>query len=76
MGMSIDEAYMWLRSTKEHYGEYHEKADEALDIAISTMRKYQKIKHIYQKWNEVNDFSYNQAMLQIGEVLKDGNDDC
>jgi len=36
------------------------------------MRKYQKIEQIYQKWNEVNDFSYNQAMRKIGEVLKDG----
>ena len=36
------------------------------------MHKYQKIEQIYQKWNEVNDFSYNQAMLKIGEVLEDG----
>lgn len=48
--------------------------NQAKDEAISTMRKYHKIEQIYQKWNEVNDFSYNQALLQIGEVLKDGND--
>lgn len=43
-------------------------------LTIETMRKYQKIEEIYQKWNEVNDFSYNQAMSQIGEILKDGKD--
>lgn len=32
--MTNREAIVWLKSTKEHYGEYHEKADEALDIAI------------------------------------------
>lgn len=43
------------------------------DKAINTMRKYQKIDEIYQKWNEVDDFSYNQAMRKIGEVLEDGD---
>lgn len=47
------------------------------DMAINTMRNFQKIEQIYQKWNEVNDFSYNQAMREIGEVMEDGteNDD-
>ena len=43
---------------------------ESLESAIDIMRKYQKIQEIYQKWNEVNDFEYNQAMLQIGKVLE------
>lgn len=34
------------------------------------VRKYQKIQEIYQKWNEVNDFTYNQAMQEIGEVIE------
>jgi hypothetical protein len=38
------------------------------------LEKLQKIEEIYKKWNEVNDFSYNQAMSQIGEVLEDGNE--
>ena len=41
------------------------------NVAIDTMRKYQQIAQIYQKWNKVNDFSYNQAMSLIGEVLED-----
>ena len=43
---------------------------EAFQVAINTMRKYQQIVQIYQKWNEVNDFSYNQAMQMIGEVIE------
>ncbi len=45
------------------------KAARELKI-INIMRKYQKIQEIYQKWNEVNDFEYNQAMLQIGKLLE------
>ena len=48
---------------------------ESIDVAIETMRKYQTIKQIYQKWNDVNDFSYNQAMREIGEVIEDGKID-
>lgn len=44
---------------------------EALNYGLNTMRKYQKIEQIYQKWNEVNDFSYNQAMRKIGEAIED-----
>lgn len=47
---------------------------DACEGAIDTMRKYQQIVQIYQKWNDVNDFSYNQAMQKIGEVVEDGND--
>lgn len=49
----------------------HDCVCRALDI----IDKYQKIKQIYENWNEVNDFSYNQAMQKIGEVLEDGNGD-
>lgn len=68
--MSVQDAIQVLLDTNT-YG----TADIAKSVAIDTMHKYQKIKQIYQKWNEVNDFSYNQAMQKIGEVLEDGNDD-
>lgn len=68
--MSVQDAIQVLKDTNT-YG----TADIAKSVAINTMRKVQKIKQIYQKWNEVNDFSYNQAMQKIGEVLEDGNDD-
>lgn len=68
--MSVKDAIQVLQDTNT-YG----TADIAKSVAIDTMHKYQKIKQIYQKWNDVNDFSYNQAMQKIGEVLEDGNDD-
>lgn len=46
---------------------------QALRIAAETMRKYQQIVQIYQKWNGINDFSYKNAMQRIGEVIE--NDD-
>ena len=67
MGMTIDEAIKQLTTYSIPCGKYK----KAYDMAIDTMRKYQKITEIYQKWNEVNDFSYNQAMRKIGEVLED-----
>lgn len=49
--------------TEEVYADFYK---EISDI----MHKYQKIDEIYQKWNEVNDFAYNQAMKEIGEVIE------
>lgn len=61
---------------QDEYGDWFYKVSErdfeAFRQAVDTMRKHQKIEQIYQKWNEVNDFSYNQAMREIGEVLEDG----
>ena len=37
--MDNNEAIVWLKETKKHYGEYHEKADEALDIAIKALEE-------------------------------------
>lgn len=68
MGMTIDKAIEHGKEQLDIFGGEHK---EFIEIAIDTMRKYQKIERIYQKWNEVNDFSYNQAMQQIGEVLVD-----
>ena len=55
-------------------GKEKQKEYDAHDSAVIILRKYQKIQEIYQKWNEVNDFSYNQVMRKIGEVIEDGND--
>ena len=35
--MTNKEAIVWLKECKEHYGEYHEMCDEALDIAIKAL---------------------------------------
>ena len=76
MGLSIDDAISWLLSIAEHEGEdipIYDTDVEAIKMGIDILHKYQKIEQIYQKWNEINDFSYNQAMRKIGEVLEDGN---
>lgn len=70
MGMTIEES---KRNLSYAIQWKDRPTDESMMLAIDTMRKYQKIAQIYQKWNEVNDFSYNQAMSQIGEVLEDEN---
>lgn len=69
--MTIDEAIKQLTTYSIPCGKYK----NAYDMAIETMRKYQQIEQIYQQWNEVNDFSYNQAMQKIGEVVEDGKND-
>lgn len=77
MGMTIDKAIakIWhcIVSIRDCVG--NKEFVEALELSVKTMRKYQQIVQIYQKWNEVNDFSYNQAMQKIGEVLEDGKID-
>lgn len=65
MKMSIAEAIETLVYTRS-YGTAH----IAKSVAIKTMRKYQKIQEIYKKWNEVNDFTYNQAMQEIGKIIE------
>lgn len=75
MEMSIDKAISHLDTYSSTMGSgqtTQAQHEEAKRVAVDIMRKYQKIEQIYQKWNEVNDFSYNQAMHKIGEVLEDG----
>lgn len=77
MGMMIDEA---IRRIDEHNYIHQRKEPRAVDITeafdtlVEVAMKYQKIEQIYQKWNEVNDFTYNLAMQKISEVIEDGND--
>ena len=52
-----------------------EKIDEAKIVAIDTMRKYQKIQEIYKSWKTGDYKGSTECMEEIGEVLKDGNDD-
>lgn len=65
--MTIDEAVEWYKGLEF----YTPLAINARNVAIDTIRKYQQIERIFQKWNEVNDYSYNQAMQEIGAVIKD-----
>ena len=70
MGMSIDK-------TIEFFDElecYTPQAKDARDVAVDTMRKYQKIEEIYKNWCYPTYFNATDAMNKLGEVLKDGND--
>ena len=68
MGMTIDEAIKQLETYTILCGKY--KA--AYDLAVDTMRKYQKIEEI------VNDRYRDPVSKTLDEVIKvveDGNDD-
>ena len=71
--MSVQDAIEVLKDTNT-YG----TADIAKTVAIETMRKYQKIEKIVDKWNEgIYDdegLSHTEVMeLVSDEVLKDGD---
>ena len=78
MGMSIDESLEWLISRKEHY-EMDDNCQElakALEVAIDTMRKYQKIAEIVTN-NELewgNASVRANAFLEVKKVVEDGKD--
>lgn len=72
MGMAIDESLEWLISRKEHY-EMDDNCQElakALDTAIETMKKYQKIQEIVN--SKTTRLSYEEGFRQIKEVVEDG----
>ena len=86
MGMSIDKAIkcleLWLSKgatslTENRFGYlgylkgyFHKYDKEAYELAIDTMRKYQKIQTIAKAWNDMNSFD---SMVQISEVIEDGD---
>ena len=83
MGMTIDEAIEYNENLKT-YMEINDKQGThkfleenhiALNMAIETMRKYQKIQEIYLKWNRNYDIQTSSAWTEVIEVLEDGNDD-
>ena len=71
MGMTIEERIAQLVRVKHYASPRHY---ETLDVAIETMRKYQKIQEIVTKWkaNTWTDGVSYDCMVQISEVLEDG----
>ena len=69
MGMTIDENIESLENMKSLVGANH----FAINMAISTMRKYQKIQEIVN--SKTTRFSYELGFRQIRKVVEDGNDD-
>lgn len=74
MGMTIDESLEWLISRKEHYemDDNCQELAQALDTAIDTMRKYQKIEEIVN--SKTTRLSYELGFRQIRKVIEDGTD--
>ncbi len=75
--MTIDESLEWLVARKEHY-EMDDNCQElakALDVAIDTMRKYQKIERLYYAWIATwPPKNAEEFLIKIGEVIVDKND--
>lgn len=47
---------------------------EALKFAVETMRKYQRIQAIVEAWKADVDIDSYDCMVDIYEVIEDGND--
>jgi len=75
MGMTIDEAISWIISISEHEGEdipIYDTDVEAIKMAVSTMRKYQKIEEII-KFGNANELGFEYVGEKITEVVEDGS---
>lgn len=75
MGMTIDESLEWLISRKEHYemDDNCQELAQALDFAIDTMRKYQKIQEIINNTDYIQEDVIRYKM--ICGVMEDGKID-
>lgn len=74
MGMTIDECLEKLAHEKQCFideGYQNDGELEAYDMAIETMRKYQKITNIVMN----GDDTHYKLLMQIREVIEDGNVD-
>jgi hypothetical protein len=67
MGMTIDEAIVWLNTD-----DFESKGfADATSVAIDTMREYQKIQEIVAKWKVdswTDNLSY-ECMIEIAEII-------
>lgn len=70
MGMTIGKAIEWYEGLEC----YTPQAKDARDVAIETMRKYQKIEQIADRVHHTG-LEPAKAYELIQEVIEDGNDD-
>lgn len=85
MGMSIDEAFYCLSNDKyacskcRHLYSKHNCREEAVNVAIDTMRKYQKIEQVANDYKRYYGSGIRMTeaywLERIKEVLEDGDDD-
>lgn len=74
MGMTIEEHTAQLKKLKSfHNGSY----GASINYAIDTMRKYQKIEEIYERFQKDGGYYYHMARLvdELREVIEDGKID-
>ena len=69
MGMTIDRTIEFFNGLECHTPQ----AKDARDVAMETMRKYQKIQEIINIYDST-DISYKDTLQDIKEVLEDGNE--
>ena len=73
MKITIDEHIEVLKSYHHGFTGYAGNLQDSIDVAIDTMRKYQKIEQIYNKYH-----CTMVSMARITQVIKgdekDGND--
>jgi hypothetical protein len=80
MIMTIDDAIKHMKQARYDYCEYWEETRNdttiAFDIAIDTMRKYQKIQEIINNAKDSDGaIRFNWLYEQIKEVVEDGKTD-
>jgi hypothetical protein len=78
--MTIDDAIKHMKQARYDYCEYWEETRNdttiAFDIAIDTMRKYQKIQEIINNAKDSDGaIRFNWLYEQIKEVVEDGKTD-
>ena len=72
MGMTIDNHIEVLKSYQKGFTGWASNIQDSIDVAIDTMRKYQKIEQIVKNTQQL--CSYGSAFIDIREVIEDGKD--
>lgn len=79
--MSIDEYIKRIGDIRRNYDKWSglgltPNEAKAFDMAITDMRKYQRIQEIVKEWREVGlDYDSCDAMMNIERVVEDGKID-
>lgn len=71
MGMTIDKAIEFFDGLECHTPQ----AKDAREVAVDTMRKYQKIEQIAELLKTLTIDEMSNVEMQIREVLENGNND-
>lgn len=70
MEITVNETLTQLKSYNNGFTGYVSNMQDSIDVAIETMRKYQKIQEIVN--SKTTRLSYEKGFRQIKEVVEDG----